>query len=150
MLGVVKGFKPEALQPAGIDLSVDEVEVLDEAGVIGVSERYVPRGVKVEDKGGWWALKPGVYRIRFREIVSVPAGFVGFCFPRSSLLRMGLLLSCGVWDPGYRGRGQALLAVLNGKGVSLERGARVAQFVLARLWGPQSSEYRGVYMGEGL
>ena len=149
LLGVARPLNPEAMQPAGIDLSVWEVEVLDGRGVLGVSERVVPQGKPLEPASGWWELEPGHYRIRFRETVSIPRGYVGLCFPRSSLLRMGAVLYCAVWDPGYRGRGQALLQVLNPGGLKLEKGARVAQLVVAPVWGPVSG-YTGMYQGEGI
>ena len=149
LLGVTRPLSPEALQPAGVDLSVWEVEAIDGRGVLGVSERVVPQGKPLEPTNGWWELGPGHYRVRFREVVSIPRGYVGLCFPRSSLLRMGAALYCAVWDPGYRGRGQALLQVLNPRGLRLERGARVAQLVVASVWGPVRG-YTGRYQGEGI
>ncbi len=138
------------VQPAGVDLTLGEVEELGGPGRLGRASRSIPPGRRVEPRGGWYRLGPGVYRVRFREVVRVPAWAVGFCYPRSSLLRMGATVSCGVWDPGYYGRGQALLAVLNPAGVELEEGVGVAQFVLARLEGLAGYLYEGAYKGEGV
>lgn len=148
---LVGGFEGGQVQPAGIDLRVDGVEVLDEPGYLGVEERRVPRGRPLEPVDGLrWRLPPGAYRIVFMDAVSIPSGAVGLCFPRSSLLRMGVLLGCAVWDPGYRGRGAALLIVANSGGLVLERGARVAQLVLVKLDSLPGELYRGRYQGEGL
>ncbi len=146
----VEGYAGEAVQPAGVDLSVDEVRRFDGPGLLGVSERKVPRGELVEPVNGWWALGPGAYRVRFAEIVEIPVTGVGFCYPRSSLLRMGALLACAVWDPGYRGRGEALLYVLNPHGVRIEKRARIAQLVIARVHPPPREIYSGAYQGEGV
>lgn len=146
----VKGYQRDAVQPAGVDLSVSEVRVLDSPGLLGAEERRIPRGRVLEPTGGAWRLGPGAYRVRFREVVEIPVTGVGFCYPRSSLLRMGALLACAVWDPGYRGRGEALLYVVNPYGVVLEPGARVAQLVIARVYPEPREVYRGQYQGEGL
>ncbi|MEB3845420.1 MAG: deoxyuridine 5'-triphosphate nucleotidohydrolase [Desulfurococcales archaeon] len=140
----------EQVQPAGIDLRVAEVEVLSGEGVLGVGGKLIPPGRSVGAEGGYWSLKPGAYRVRFLDIVEVPADSVGLCYPRSSLLRMGAFLGCAVWDPGYKGRGQALLAVFNEQGLKLEVGTRIAQIVFVRLEKAPPSLYKGSYQGEGL
>ncbi len=140
----------EQVQPAGVDLRVASIEAFDDTGILGRCDRVVPRGRRLEPREGWWLLGPGAYRVRFLDEVRVPPGFLGLCFPRSSLLRMGAALHCAVWDPGYSGRGAALLVVHNPAGVKIERGARVAQMVFLPLSLPAASLYRGAYFGEGL
>lgn len=110
----------------------------------------MPGGENVSCSNGVCELSPGVYRVRFNEVVSIPQDSVGFCYPRSSLIRMGGYLGCAVWDPGYMGRGQALLLVANPHGLRIEIGARVAQLVVARVEGPNTWIYSGDYQGEGL
>ncbi len=146
----VLGIPRARVQPAGVDLSVAEVRRLDGPGELGNSGRSIPAGIPVEPVSGWWSLDPGVYRIRFAEVVRIPKSMVGFCYPRSSLVRMGVLVGCAVWDPGYVGRGEAMLAVFNPWGVRLEVGVGVAQLVLARLEGEAEAGYSGYYQGEGL
>ncbi len=147
---LVSPLSPGSVQPAGVDLSVDVVEELAGPGFLGLYGRGIPQGRPLEAVGGAYRLGPGGYRVRFREVVRVPLWAVGFCLPRSSLLRMGASLHCAVWDPGYEGRGQALLVVYNPHGVTIEAGARVAQIVFARLEGLAASGYSGAYQGEGL
>ncbi|MEB2836485.1 MAG: deoxyuridine 5'-triphosphate nucleotidohydrolase [Desulfurococcales archaeon] len=148
--GIVGVLDPSSEQPAGVDLTLDYVEEFGEPGLLGRAERRVPRGVRLKCPSGLCRLGPGAYRVRFREEVRVPSWAVGLCFPRSSLLRMGAQLSCAVWDPGYRGRGAALLAVYNTQGIEIELGARIAQLVIARLEEAPASLYRGAYLGEGV
>ncbi len=147
---VVANPAPGSIQPAGVDLTVEIVEELAEPGYLGVSGRRIPAGRPVEGEGDTYNLPPGAYRVGFSEEVRVPPWGVGFCYPRSSLLRMGAALACAVWDPGYRGRGYALLVVHNPHGIRVERGARIAQLVVARLDTIPDSTYEGVYQGERL
>ncbi len=144
----VPSARAEQVQPAGIDLRVDEVHVFADEGVLGIRDRILPRTKALEPRGGWWLLGRGFYKIVFKDIVEVPSTAIGLCLPRSSLLRMGAHLSCGFWDPGYRGRGEALLVIGNDKGIRLERGARVAQLVLVRVEPSSPSVYSGLYQGE--
>ncbi|MCE4603004.1 MAG: deoxyuridine 5'-triphosphate nucleotidohydrolase [Desulfurococcales archaeon] len=146
----ILGIDGVQVQPAGVDLRVGEVRRLESPGLLGEADRRIPEGARVEPVEGWWSLGPGAYRIRFLDVVRVPPNVVGLCFPRSSLLRMGALVGCAVWDPGYVGRGEALLAVFNPMGIRLEQGARVAQLVYATLRREASRLYEGVYKGEGL
>lgn len=143
------GAGEEQVQPGGVDLRVAEVHVFRGAGFLGIVDRRVAPSESLEPRGGVWELAPGVYKVVFMDAVYVPEGAAGVCFPRSSLLRSGVLMGCAVWDPGYRGRGEALLAVLNPRGFVLERGARVAQLVYVSLRG-FGGAYRGVYQGERL
>lgn len=63
---------------------------------------------------------------------------------------MGVTVHLAVWDPGYVGRGEALMVVLNPHGVEIEQGARVAQLLLIKLVEKPDRVYRGRYYGENL
>ncbi len=148
---LVPGVSPGQVQPAGVDLRVGEIHVFEGEGVLGVDERVIPPTRRLDPgPDGYWRLAPGAYRVVFMDAVWVPEGCVGFCYPRSSLLRMGATVCCAVWDPGYYGRGSALLLVFNRHGVRLRVGARIAQLVYARVYPLPGESYRGAYLGEGL
>ena len=69
-------------------------------------------------------------------IVELPAGFEAQVRPRSGLaLRNGVtvLNSPGTVDSDYRGEVQVILANLGGAPFRIERGARIAQLVIARV-----------------
>ena len=85
------------------------------------------------DAEGWVHLAAGTYGVRYGEWVALPNDAGGLCFPRSSLLRMGVHVPTAVWDAGYAGRGEGLLVVSNPHGVRLERGARIVQLVMFSL-----------------
>ena len=80
--------------------------------------------------------------------MELPEDRGGLCFPRSSLLRMGLHVPTAVWDAGYAGRGEGLLQVTNPQGVQVQRGARIAQLVVFRLTQRAASGYAGAYQHE--
>lgn len=66
--------------------------------------------------------------------VALPAGFEGQIRPRSGLaLRHGVtvLNSPGTVDADYRGEVQVILVNLGGEPFTIERGARIAQLVIA-------------------
>ena len=91
-------------------------------------------------------LETGAYVVRYAERIRIPEGHVGFLYPRSSLLRNSCMLNTAVWDAGYEGRGEGLLQVHHP--IALERGARIAQLVLAEA--DHEASYAGSYQGENL
>jgi dUTP pyrophosphatase len=140
------------VQPNGVDLSLEAVWRFNEAGALGranVDRRLPGRETLAFGEDGWVALDPGAYAIRYAEWVALPTDCGGLCFPRSSLLRMGVHVPTAVWDAGYRGRGEGLLQVLNPHGVRLERGARIVQLVVFRLSeAARGGGYAGAYQHE--
>ncbi len=146
----VPGSSSQQVQPAGVDLRLGEVYEFLNDGYLAGDERRLPDVRPLRPSGGSYMLKPGGYKVRFADAVEVPHDAVGLCFPRSTLLRMGASISCAVWDPGYRGRGEALAWVVNPHGVTIGVGSRVAQLVFVRLESPAGRLYSGAYQGENL
>lgn len=141
----------EQVQPNGVDLRLAAVLEPRDAGRIGrdgkeVADRREVAPETVDDDVGTYYLQPGGYVLRYAETVSIPAGHVGFIYPRSSLMRNACMLNTAVWDAGYTGKGEGLLQVHHD--VELERGARVAQLVLAEA--DHEGTYDGSYQGENL
>jgi dUTP pyrophosphatase len=140
------------VQPNGIDLSIDALWRFTESGALGVSsvDRVLPTRDELPwDGEGWIALERGTYGLRYGEWVELPVDCGGLCFPRSSLLRMGVHVPTAVWDAGYAGRGEGLLVVENPHGLRVQQGARVAQLVVFRLTEPAARAYAGQYQHEG-
>lgn len=147
----------EQIQPNGVDLRLDTIQEPVEAGAITRNGKEIadrePRstielsgtGEEPGDREGY-RLEPGGYILQYAEPVSIPAEHVGFVLPRSSLMRNGAMLNTAVWDAGYSGRGEGLLQVHTE--LTLERGARVAQLVLAAA--DHEGVYEGSYQGERL
>jgi len=139
------------IQPAGLDLTLSAVFTFEGEGAIGLEEVTLPSYQELEpSEDGFYRLSEGAYKIRFNEIVEVPNDCIGIAFPRSSLLRMGATINLAVWDPGYKGRGEALLLVFNEKSIQLRKGARVAQIVFIKLLEKPSQAYRGRYQYENI
>jgi dUTP pyrophosphatase len=139
------------VQPNGVDLSVDAIWRFTAPGSLGRDERdrVLPaREELTPDADSWFELEPATYGIRYAEWVELPADSGGLCFPRSSLLRMGVDVPTAVWDAGYAGRGEGLLSVTNPHGMRLQRGARIAQLVVFRLTELASAGYAGRYQHE--
>jgi dUTP pyrophosphatase len=154
LVGLPPGAAAEQVlaQPNGVDLSLDAIWGFSAAGALGRldAERQLPGREELTFGGeGWLELGPATYGIRYVEWVDLPVECGGLCFPRSSLLRMGVHVPTAVWDAGYAGRGEGLLIVANPHGVRLQRGARIAQLVVFRLTEAAGSGYAGQYQHEG-
>lgn len=142
---------PEQVQPNGVDLTLGAVFEQREPGRVGrdvkaVGDRRALETEEREDDVGAYYLRPGGYVVRYAEPVHIPEDHVGFLYPRSTLLRNSCMLNTAVWDAGYEGKGEGLLQVHHD--VELERGARIAQLVLARA--DHEDAYDGSYQGENL
>lgn len=138
-------------QPNGVDLSLDGLWRWRGGGALGRSNaaRQLPDREALEfGDDDWLEVPPGAYGLRYAEWVTLPADCGGLCFPRSSLLRMGLHVPTAVWDAGYAGRGEGMLYVSNPYGVRVQRSARIAQLVLFRLSEAARSGYAGAYQHE--
>lgn len=137
-------------QPAGIDITLKEIYEFKSIGKIDFDnkERKISEVKPMKFKNNEIKLKPGAYKVIFSEYVKIPKNLVGFCFPRSSLLRCGATLECAVWDPGYEGRSEALLLVQNSKGLILKKSAKIGQMVFSHLVEETREVYTGRYKGE--
>ncbi len=143
---------PEQVQPNGVDLTLAAVYEQVEPGRIGSDGKEIGEREKVateqrsEDAPETYSLSPGGYVVQYAETVAIPENHVGFIYPRSSLMRNSCMLNTAVWDAGYEGKGEGLLEVHHE--VELERGARIAQLVLAEA--DHDGTYAGSYQGENV
>ncbi|RLG77208.1 MAG: deoxyuridine 5'-triphosphate nucleotidohydrolase [Thermoprotei archaeon] len=146
----VLGIGEELLDCAGVKLHLDKLFKFRSPGFLGAQQRELPHVEEVEHVDGVYRLGPGVYRIRYREVIKVPPNAMALAFPRSSLLRMGVTIYTAVWDPGYEGRGEGMLTVFNPFGIELEAGCQVAQLIFIELDRPTKRVYRGAYFRENM
>jgi len=140
------------LQPASFDLTLDEIHLLTSSASIDFSnkERKLPNYKKIEFNDDWIELGRGIYLISFNEIVNIPSDLIAFVRPRSTLVRSGATIFSSLWDPGYSGKSNCLLVVLNENGIKLKKNARVAQMIFFKLSSPASKTYSGIYQNEGI
>lgn len=76
--------------------------------------------------------KGETYRIPLGFAVALPEGFEMQIRGRSSLSARGILCHLGTIDAGYRGEIAAILTNLGDAPYQVEKGARIAQAVIAR------------------
>jgi len=124
------------LQPAGFDLSVEKIFVLDGAGTISKVRQDNVSPAKHElnpDQNGNYRLPKGYYLVQFREILCLPKHIVGLAYPRSTLIRYGAAIITGVWDPGFHGRSQCGLLVANEHGIRINKDSAILQMTFHTL-----------------
>ncbi len=141
------------LTPNGFDLTCASVFEFDEPGALDFSnkERVIPAGKEIlpkknypQDKFGWWFLQKGAYKIKTNETVNLTNDLVALAFSRTSLLRIGCFTQHGVWDAGFKGKGEFVLVVDNPKGIKLKQNSRIAQLVFIPI-NPADKGYSGIY-----
>lgn len=98
------------INPNGVDLKASEVWAIsiDSEAVINGKVRKINPEKKLlkPDKNGFYSLKRGLYEIRIANEIKIPPNAAGFCFPRSTLNRLGVVKSeTAIWDSGYKGQG---------------------------------------------
>lgn len=141
------------LTPNGFDFTAGKIFRIEESGKVDFSnlEREIPDYDEIqaekmdsEDKYGWWDLEQGQYIVETNETVDIPSNLVGFAYPRSTLLRMGVSIQNGVWDSGYTGKSRFLLVVHNSEGVRIKENARVNHIIFEEKEDSEDS-YSGRY-----
>jgi dUTP pyrophosphatase len=141
------------VQPNGIELTLQRVEVHEGSGAIAFDnkERRLPVSKYIDfDDEGWVHLQKGSYKILFNEVVNIPNNIAAIAKPRSSLLRCGVTVETAVWDAGYSGRSESLLVVYNEYGFNLKKNARVLQLLFFGLGDEVRKGYSGVYQNENI
>ena len=140
------------LTPNGFDITVESIYCFESAGSLDFSnkERVIPQAKmlepkkkKEEDKYGWWTLSKGSYKVRTNEKVNLPNTLTALGFTRTSLLRMGAFTQNGVWDAGFKGKGEFILVVDNPFGIELKQNARIVQLVFFRV--EKTEDYNGIF-----
>ena len=138
--------RPSQIQPNGVDLTLETVFEQTEPGRIERGGKTVGARRELDCEQDSFRLPPGGYVVRYADHIRIPDGHVGFLYPRSSLLRNSCMLDTAVWDAGYEGRGEGLLEVYHD--IVIERGARIAQLVLAEA--AHQNTYDGSYQRENI
>lgn len=153
--GLITGYidLDTQLTPNGFDLTVAEIFEFDTQGALDFSnkERKIPDGKQIlpekrspNDKFGWWNLKSGTYKIRTNEVVNLSKELIALAFSRTSLLRMGGFTQHGVWDAGFKGKGEFVLVVGNPQGIRIKQNTRVAQLIFMKI-NETNCGYEGIY-----
>jgi dUTP pyrophosphatase len=143
----------QQIQPNGIDLTLKEVALFSSRGSLGAGNEgrtLSSTSSLVFDGLGRVDLLPGCYLVTYNEVVNLPKNIMALAMPRSSLLRCGVSIHNAVWDAGYSGRSQSLMAVYNPQGFRLHRNARIVQMIFFFLSHEVARGYQGMFQGENL
>lgn len=129
----------EQIQPNGLDLRVISLYEVSGRARLPRESKMDYSNIsfeKVPFKEGWASLQPQrQYLADFREVCSMKDGYSGIVIPRSSLLRVGVHATSGLWDTGWEGGLGCSLRPINP--VDIEFGARLAQIIVTK------SEFNG-------
>ena len=162
ILGLLKTTPPlvenlrspeEQVQPNGVDLTVSDIALFSSPGKLGPqNESRVLSATSplVFDALGGIDLVPGCYLVTYNEVVNLPKDVMALAMPRSSLLRCGVSVHTAVWDAGYSGRSQSLMAIYNARGFRLLKDARIIQLVFLRLSHEVAEGYQGMFQRENV
>ena len=140
---LIENVSMDAIQPSGVDLSIDRLYIMKSHSALYKDKKEMPEIEEVVSDS--YVIKPKEYYLfRTKEWVNMPKDLVAFIFPRSTIFRCGVSLRTAVVDPGYKGY---LTVGIKNEGnhvFKLERHARVAQIVFAKVFG-NASLYNGSY-----
>ena len=142
---------PSQVQQHGVDLTLLSIcdltggEIYKENVRIGRENALLPVRDTLTGKETY-RLEQGYYAVYFEQGVKIPANIKANIIQRSSLARSGAQISSSEYDPGFETANLgAYLTVY--KPIIIERGARVAQIVMAET-NPVDSPYDGQYQGK--
>ena len=84
--------------------------------------------------------------VALQEFVNIPDRMIGIIFARSSMNRVGLQITSGLWDSGFVGRIGCSMAYLGNDIITIPKKTRVAQIVF--ISGDNHSMYNGFYSNQ--
>lgn len=132
----------DLIQPAGIDLRLDEV--FEQAGPASLldDKKRLPELRKL--KPPLYNLKPKkAYLVTVDRKIKIPKGYAMIYLPRSTLLRSFIGVHTALGDPGFQGRLRFLVYNYGDFEYKIKRGERIAQAIVFKVKG--SEEYNGSY-----
>lgn len=142
----------EFCKPAqvGIDLTLKSLTVINGNSYIGIQENNIPKyrdtfRYPTKEGGHYYKLESGVYSLTFNEGCKLDTNHCAFIQHRSSMQRSGVIISSGVFDPGFECSeiGATMFVHLP---IIIEVNARIAQFVVHENY--EAEAYNGQYQGE--
>ncbi len=141
LLKIFPDFK-DLIQPAGIDLRLEEVFEQEGPGSLIDDEKTLPSLRRLEPP--IYKLKPKkAYLVIMDKRISIPKGYAMLYLPRSTLLRSFVSVHTALGDPGFRGRLRFLLYNYGDFEYILKKGERIVQAIVFKVKG--SGEYTGSY-----
>lgn len=148
---VVRPVDESMIQMHALDIRIDKVQYISGCAEIPKDGKTVQANKADNtpligpDGRDYWHLFPGVYSFDAFQSVSMADGEAGWLVPRSSLTRNGVDVRSALYDAGYQGGVNGIIVVHNPGGIKIERGARIAQFVIVKA--ETAKLYDGQYQG---
>lgn len=126
----ITDIDPEDIQPNAVDLKIDRIFKI-ESSLFTISKNTKRHRVttEIEPTDYGWLIDPGHYEVVMKNKVSIAEGEAGWLVARSTLNRNGVFITSGLYDSGFNGQAAGVMHVTCGP-ISIEKGARVAQFLL--------------------
>lgn len=146
---VISPFEPNNIQPASIDLRIDnhflELETHQSTN-LSLDHPAVYRDIYVDD---YMVIPPHSFILATTmEYIEIPATLTAFVEGRSSIGRLGLFIQNAGWiDPGFKGNITLELFNANSLPIRLAVGRRVCQIVFAYV-DQEADLYKGKYIGQ--
>lgn len=150
---VVSPVDEDMVQMHALDIRIDKLYritsgfFVPEQGKTSQSrkEEIIPTVEPVMPPREIFCLAPGVYSFEAVQSVEMAEGEAGWLVPRSSLTRNGVDVRSALYDAGYKGGVNGIIIVHGHHGCSIEKGARIAQFVIVKA--ETAKLYDGQYQG---
>ena len=95
------------------------------------------------DSEGYYHLYVGSYEVSFDHDIAIGPDEGSLVVTRSTLVRNGVQLTSGMWDPGFQGRGGCCMHISGGP-MKIKKGTRIGQFVTWKVLNSQG-QYDGSY-----
>lgn len=132
------------VQPNGIDLRLGKVYTYvkeEDYFLLSEDKKHTRKLVEIQPEvDGYYVLDKGYYLIEFENFAKIGTNETGWVFPRSTLMRNGIVIHTALYDSSYSGPMCAGLSI-NSKAY-IAKGTRIAQFVTL------SADANGSYNGQ--
>jgi deoxycytidine triphosphate deaminase len=140
------------INPSGVDIGISSVDRIENNSIATIDgeRRELDRPlIPCKSQDGMYTLEAGIYVVRLDVAVRMPANAIGFCFPRSTLNRLGVIKSeTAIFDPGYEGIGVQTVDIPI-RQLRIAVNERWFQFVVGDTV-ETGMTYAGRYQGEGI
>jgi dCTP deaminase len=138
---VVRPFRPEAVQPASVDLHLGSVRYIYKFQEYTLGDE-LNEDDAMKETYDRIILQPGEAAfIGLADKIFIPINALGFVFPRSSITRLGITIPGVYMNPGYYGTMPITLINNSACRYTILPGVSVAQLICARLLAPPRESY---------
>lgn len=140
---LIEPFNEANVQPASIDLTLDDKIKVLKNGVTVVMGTEVSENSYTIESANKFVLKPGGMVLgQIRETIGIPRNFSGQILNRSSLVRLGLSVAWASYiNPGYKGQLPIIIKNIGNFDLELVTGMRICQIVLTEIEPPPLVDY---------